>query len=498
MSSATDSGAATTLQHEGMERHGAPAHPLPDVPVLTFLGATRTVTGSRFLVETETARVLVDCGLHQGEKELRLRDWKPFPVPPGSIDALVVTHAHVDHCGYLPRLVREGFAGPALATPDTVALAGIVLPDSGHLQEEDASYAARKGFSKHHPPLPLYTEADARRALGFLQELPFGRPHRIAEGMTLTLRPAGHILGSASALLELDGNGSRPPRRIVFSGDLGRATHPLLVPPEPVGYADVVVIESTYGGRRHDDAGAMEQLAAAISRTAARGGTVVIPAFAVDRTEVMLLRLRELREAGLIPDLLPIFVDSPMALEALAVYRRALREGHPDVRPGLHDGPRDDVLDPGGLHEVRDVEGSKALDRQDLPSVVVSASGMITGGRVLHHLSRRLPDPRNTVILVGFQAAETRGRLLAEGARAIKMLGRYVPVRAEVVSLPSFSVHADNDELVAWLGTASSPPERVYLVHGEPEAVSALAGAIDEHLPGAAVVPTFGERVRLD
>jgi len=465
------------------------------VPVMTFLGATGTVTGSRFLIDTEAARILVDCGLYQGVKELRLRNWEPFPVEPASLDAVVLTHAHVDHCGYVPALARLGFEGPVYATPDTVELAGIVLPDSGHLMEEEAAYANRRGYSKHRPAKPLYTKSEAEASLGLFETLPFGETREIAEGVSVTLRPSGHILGAASVLLELR-NGTDG-RRLLFSGDLGRDAHPLLVPPDPIGGVDVVVMESTYGDRLHDDAGALEALAAAIRRTAARGGTVVIPAFAVDRTEVVLFRIRELLEAGLIPEL-PVFVDSPMALSALRVYRRALAEGRPDVRPELRTGETGDVLGTGEVREARDVEASKAIDRHDFPSIVISASGMATGGRVLHHLTRRLPDPRNTIVLVGFQAVQTRGRMLAEGAREIKMLGRYVPVRAEIVTLPSFSVHADREELVAWLRTATSPPEHVYLVHGEARAAAKLAGSIADELGWVAVVPTLGERVRLD
>lgn len=464
-------------------------------PVLTFLGATETVTGSRFLVEAAGTRLLVDCGLYQGVKELRLRNWEPFPVEPSSLDAVVLTHAHVDHCGYLPALAERGFRGPVLATPDTVALAGIVLPDSGHLMEEEATYANRRGYSKHRPARPLYTKARAEESLDLFEALPFGESRQVGGGVVATLRPTGHILGAASVLLELGGGTGT--RRVLFSGDLGRAVHPLLVPPGPIGAVDVLVTESTYGDRLHDDEGALEAFAAAIRRTAARGGTVVIPAFAVDRTEVVLFRLHELLGAGRIPEL-PVFVDSPMALSALEVYRRALARGSPDVRAGVRAWNAGDVLGLRDVREARDVERSKEIDRQDYPSIVISASGMATGGRVLHHLACRLPDPRNTIVLVGFQAVQTRGRLLAEGARELKLLGRYVPVAAEVVSLPSFSVHADRDELVAWIATAQPAPEHVYLVHGEAETAEKLKGTIAERLGLHVTVPRLGERIRLD
>jgi metallo-beta-lactamase family protein len=465
-----------------------PAPPRPGSAALTFLGATGTVTGSRFLVETAGTRVLVDCGLYQGLKELRLRNWDPFPVDPSAIDAVVVTHAHVDHVGYLPRLCTAGFQGPVLCTPSTADLAAIVLPDSGHLQEEEATFANRVGSSRHRPALPLYTEADARSSLDRLQAVDFDRPHDIAPGVRLTLRPAGHILGSACVRLELTDSG----RSVLFSGDLGRPDHPLLVPPRPPQEDDVIVMESTYGGRHHEESAAEEELGAAITRTAERGGTVLIPAFAVDRTEVVLMALRRLMASGSAPRL-PVYVDSPMALRALEVYRRSIHRGAVDVRPELQDGT--DVFDTGDLHEVFDVEGSKALATMPYPAIIVSASGMATGGRVLHHLARLLPDPHNTVLLVGYQAVGTRGRQLVDGAHQLKVFGSYVPARAEVVNLAAFSVHADHGELLRWLGTADPAPATTYLVHGELEAATALERGIEADLGLLAVQPTFGERV---
>lgn len=466
----------------------------PDVPVLTFLGATGTVTGSRFLVDTPDARVLVDCGLYQGLKELRLRNWEAFPVDPASVDAIVLTHAHIDHCGYVPALASRGFTGAVHATHNTASLAGIVLPDSGHLQEEEASYANERGFSKHKPALPLYSEEDARACLAQLRPSGFDETVTVAKGIDVTFRPAGHILGSSIVTLEVPVRTGRS-RRITFSGDLGRSSHPILVPPSPVGDADIVLVESTYGDRIHDDSGALEAFAAAIKRTAQRGGVVVIPAFAVDRTEVLLVHLQTLREAGEIPDL-PVYVDSPMALRALEVYRKAMSEHSPEVRPEMHDG--NDPFGSESIEEVHDVEGSMRLDQLRLPAIVISASGMATGGRVLHHLARYLPDRKATIILVGFQAAQTRGRQLAEGARQVKLLGRYVPVRAEVVDLPSFSVHADRDELLGWLSTATREPDAVYIVHGEPDSSAAFQRSIIDRLDWNAVLPDYRERVRLD
>ena len=461
-------------------------------PILSFLGAAGTVTGSRFLVEVDGARVLVDCGLFQGLRELRRRNWAPFPVDPSTIDAVVLTHAHVDHCGYLPALVRDGFSGPVVCTPATAELAGIVLPDSAHLQEEEAAYANARGFSKHRPALPLYTRDDAAAALDRLLPVSYGAPTEVAPGVHAELVSAGHIVGSASVLLSLDGH---PSHRLFFSGDVGRPSHPILWPPATPPAADVFLVESTYGDRSHEpEDEALERMADAIVRTARQGGTVVIPAFAVDRTEVLLVALGRLAGEGRVPRL-PIYADSPMALAVLDVYRRAVARHMPDVRPV---GDSTDPFDVAGeLHELRTPEESRGLNELGFPSIIISASGMATGGRVLHHLARCLPDPRCTVILPGYQADGTRGRQLADGARTVKMLGRYVPVRARVVELGAFSVHADADELIEWLQPVP-PPETCYVVHGETAAADALAARLGEELGWNAVVPSQGERVRVD
>lgn len=461
-------------------------------PTLHFLGAARTVTGSRFLLDTAQARVLVDCGLFQGLKDLRLRNWEPLPVDPRSLHAVLLTHAHLDHSGFLPALVRSGFAGPVFCSRNTAALAAVLLPDSARIQEEDAAYANRKGFSKHAPALPLYTEEDAQKALRRLRIVEFDAPVEVAPGLVATFRHAGHILGAASIHVAIDGH---PDDAVVFSGDLGRPAHPILVPPAPPDAAGTVLVESTYGDREHDEEASLERFADAIVRTAARRGAVVIPAFAVDRTEVVLLGIKRLVAAGRIPDL-PVFVDSPMALAALRVYERAIEAGDPEIRRELH-GARD-PFDPGGLVEAREIEQSKAIHDAALPAIIISASGNATGGRVLHHLARRLPDAKNSVVLVGFQPSGTRGRSLRDGARAVKLLGRYVPVRAEIVDAAGFSVHADRSELVDWLASAKQPPRAAFVVHGEPEASFGLAGAIGERLGWAAIVPKPGERVRLD
>ncbi|MDO8364129.1 MAG: MBL fold metallo-hydrolase [Actinomycetota bacterium] len=455
---------------------------------LTSLGGVGTVTGSRHLVEFAGSSLLVDCGLFQGLKELRERNWAPFPGDAAGLQAVVLTHAHLDHCGYLPRLVRQGFRGPVYVTYDTGKLMSVVLPDSGRLLEEEAGYANRKGYSRHQPALPLYTEDDAWAALDLLQPMAFGRPFSPSPGVDVEFRPAGHILGSAVTRLCLGDT------TLVCSGDLGRGSHPFLCPPDPVGDADWVMIESTYGDRRHDADATADRLADVIDRTVERGGVVVIPAFAVDRTEVLLFHLHQLARAGRLPDV-PIYVDSPMALAGLSIYREALADAAVDVRRELHGRP--EILDLPNLEEVLDTEGSKRVSRRNGSAVIIAGAGMASGGRVVHHLARFLPDPRNTVALVGFQAEGTRGRQLVEGATSVKIHGQYVRVRAEVCDLAGFSVHADADELIGWLRTATREPSGVFVAHGEPAAAKALAGRIETELDWTAVTPAMAERLSL-
>lgn len=456
--------------------------------VLSFLGAARTVTGSKFLLEANGSRLLVDCGLFQGLGELRRRNWSPFPVDPATIDAVVLTHAHVDHCGYLPALVRDGFAGPIVTTRWTSELARIVLQDAAHLQEEEAAYANTKGFSKHRPALPLYTGEDAAAVLERFRPADYHAPVEVGSGIAVELVSAGHIVGSASALVTVDG---ATPTRLFFSGDVGRPNHPILRAPETPPDADVFLVESTYGNRLHEpEEQALDKMAEAIVRTARQGGTVVIPSFAVDRTEVLLIALGRLVSAGKVPKL-PIYADSPMALAVLDVYRRAIAEHAADVR--LVDGADPFELS-GELHELRTPEESRSLNELGYPSIIISASGMATGGRVLHHLARCLPDSRCAVILAGFQSEGTRGRQLADGARSVKLLGRYVPVRAQVLELGAFSVHADAAELTEWLRPLPVP-DTGYLVHGEVAAAEAMAHRLADELGWNAVVPAQGERV---
>ena len=456
---------------------------------LDFLGAAGTVTGSRFLVSTDDARVLVDAGLFQGLRELRRRNWDPFPVSPAEIDGIAISHAHLDHTGYLPALARQGYRGPVYASAGTAALAGIVLTDSAHLLAEDAEHARSNGYSKHDPPLPLYTDADVNIALGLFRPTDFEQEFTPGPAMTGVLHRAGHILGSASVELRLSGG-----RSVLFSGDLGRPRHPLLRPPEPPAAVDVVVVESTYGDRHHDVL-SQHNLASVITRTVKRGGSVVIPAFAVDRTEVILMELRRLRATGEIP-IVPVYVDSPMALAALKVYRAAVRGHSAEIRPDIV--VEADLFDPGDLHELRTVEESKTVNTPRWPCIIVSASGMASGGRVLHHLAGLLPDSANSVVLAGYQAIGTRGRELLDGATAVKIHGRYVPVHAEVVDVPMFSVHADSDEILGWLRQSPRAPEVCYVVHGEPQAARTLARRISKELNWMAVVPRMGERVVLD
>lgn len=456
---------------------------------IRFLGAARTVTGSRFLVETARARVLVDCGMFQGRKELRLRNWKPFPVAPGSIDAVVLSHAHLDHVGFLPAVVRDGFEGPVYATPSTGGLAGVVLRDAAHIQEADAERANRKGYTKHKPALPLYTKDDAEAAIRLLTSTNYDESQEIADGVRLTLRYAGHILGSATVTLEFDGG-----RSVCFSGDLGRPIHPVLLPPEPPPDTDVVVMESTYGDEEHLDADGSDRLGEVVAATVAKRGVVVIPAFAVDRTEVILSSLTQLTRRGVIPSV-PVFVDSPMAAAALALYQRAVAEGFRGIRPEVSGHP--EIFDPGGLRITQSVDESKAINHVEGPHIIISASGMATGGRVLHHLKRLLPHRLNSVVLVGFQAPGTRGSTLLSGAKDVRIHGEDIPVEANVVSVPAFSVHADRSELLDWVSAGSRSPRHVLVVHGEEEAAESFATAARQRTGASVVVPADDETVEV-
>jgi metallo-beta-lactamase family protein len=447
---------------------------------LTFLGATGTVTGSKYLLEHGRQRVLVDCGLFQGLKTLRLRNWTPLPIDPASIDAVVLTHAHIDHSGYLPRLMAEGFRGRVHATPATTALCALLLPDSGHLQEEDAKFANRHGFSKHTPALPLYTAADGRLALEHFESHDFGCSFEPVPGMQVHFNPAGHILGAASAMVRTE------TASVLFSGDLGRSDDLLMRPPAPPEPADVVLVESTYGNRLHANADVLTELADVVNRTASRGGIVVVPAFAVGRAQELLYAIRLLKDAGRIHDL-PVFLNSPMAEDVTELFTR-----HPE----LHRLGADRCAAMcKGVRFVNTEAESRSLNDLRYPAIIVSASGMATGGRVVHHLKAFAPDPRNAIVFAGYQATGTRGAAMVGGAKQIRIHGEWVPVRAEVVNIEGLSAHADRDELLAWLDALPAAPRHVYVTHGEPEAADSLRQAITEKHGWPCSVPEYRESI---
>lgn len=441
---------------------------------LTSLGGAETVTGSKHLLTNRDKRILIDCGLFQGLKNLRELNWEPLSVAPSNIDAVVLTHAHLDHSGYLPKLVRDGFRGRIYATAATRDVAELILLDSGHLQEKDAEYANRKGFSKHKPALPLYGVRDAERALEFFSVVPFGTTIQLPGGANLTFRYAGHILGAATADIKWEG------RHIAFSGDLGRYDDPVMHDPQAITEADYIVIESTYGNRIHEATDSTERLGSVIERTVQRGGTVVIPAFAVGRAQSLLYHLWKLKTAGRIANI-PIYLDSPMAINAtdLLHAHRADHRLAPEICSAIC----------AIATYTRDVEGSKAITANAYPKIVISASGMATGGRVLHHLKAYAPNQKNTILFSGFQAAGTRGRSMLEGSTEIKIHGEWIPVRAEVDDLPMLSAHADSNELMRWLSGFRREPSQVFIVHGETEAAEALRVRIDKDLRWNATVP---------
>jgi len=449
---------------------------------ITFLGATETVTGSRFLVTTGRSKVLVDCGMFQGTKEIRKKNWEPFPVDVSTIDAVVLTHAHLDHCGYLPLLIREGYKKPIHSTHYTKELATIILRDSAHLQEMDAKYAAEKKYSEHLNPKPLYGSEDVAATLELFKEHEFRKSVQLSEDISVTFFPSGHILGSSFIVLDAAG------KKLLFTSDLGRDNHPLLSIPDapPATGIDVVITESTYGDRVHDTS--PESFADEINAGLARGGKILIPAFAVDRTEVILMALRALIEERKIPSV-PIYVDSPMAIAALEYYRDAIAKNSSEIRPGVSQRwENQDPFDAGALKQLKSTDESKSLKEIEGLGILVAASGMSSGGRVVHHLKNLLPDAANTVILVGFQAAGTRGRLLEEGAREVKIHGEWIPVHAHIVKVESFSVHADSDELIGWL-KGISKPKSAFVVHGEADSQLAMRNRLTNELGWKAIIP---------
>lgn len=449
---------------------------------MTSLGAAGTVTGSKHLLERDGARLLVDCGLFQGPRELRELNWKPLGVRASSIGSVVLTHAHLDHCGYLPRLVREGFEGPIYATPATIDVARLILLDSAFLQQKDAEFANRHGFSRHRPALPLYTTADAEQALAQFVPVDFHLPFDLGDGDFLLFRRAGHILGAATAEICL---GSET---FVFSGDIGRYGDPTMVDPEPVPKADYLIVESTYGDRIHPKVDAAAALKDVIDRTVRRGGTVVIPAFAVGRTQSLLYELWTLKMRGQI-DLVPVFVDSPMATNATDLMCAHMDDHR--MQPMV-------CRDACAIATyVRDTDASKALSANRMPKVIISASGMATGGRVLHHIEAFGTHPRNTILFAGFQAPGTRGRAMVDGIREVKIHGEWIDIRAEVADLTTLSAHADSNELLRWLGGFESPPKKTFVVHGEPSSSAALRDRIEAERGWACAIPVMGERFEL-
>jgi metallo-beta-lactamase family protein len=445
---------------------------------LSFLGGAGTVTGSKYALAHEDHKILIDCGLFQGFKALRLKNWAPFPIESRSLEVIILTHAHLDHSGYLPLLVKRGFRGRVICSHATMDLCAILLPDAGYLQEKDAEYANRHGFSKHKPALPLYTEEDARAALRQLEPIPFEQDRRLPGGGTIRLRRAGHILGASSVQVDWVGT------TIVFSGDLGRYDDPIMVDPASVDRTDYLLVESTYGNRRHDRRDPADALADAVGSVVARGGTVVIPAFAVGRVQSLLVHFERLKAAGRLANV-PIFLDSPMATDASEIFCNNIR----DHKLSEAECRRSCAV----AHYVRSVEESKALTANPAPKVIISASGMATGGRVLHHLKRYAPDRKNAVLFVGFQAGGTRGAAMMSGVESIKIHGEYVPVRAEVKNLDMLSAHADADEILRWLRNYKQAPRMTFITHGEPVASDALRHRIEEELGWPCTVPDHGE-----
>lgn len=458
-------------------------------PTIQFLGAAGCVTGSKFLLRTKGKKVLVDCGLFQGLKELRRRNWDPMPFDPREIDAVVLTHAHLDHSGYIPRLAKYGYDGPVYCTHPTAELLALLLPDSGYLQEEEARYANKHGYSKHTPALPLYTRQDGAEALRLLRNTDYGVEFEPVKGLKAKFHPSGHILGASFAELLFEG------RRMVVSGDLGSYERVVMRGPTPIPTdTDYILVESTYGGRAQESPPVQSQLLKLLRPVLKRGGVVVIPAFAVGRTTVVLYHLRQLINRGKLPDV-PVFVDSPMATDAVKLYRRYTSELN--LRVDLLKSVKDCPIRARHTYLVRSAKKSKQLNHRSGPAVIISASGMATGGRILHHLKNRLPNRRNLVLLVGHQAYGTRGRTLLEGAKKLKMHGIEVPVRAKVASIHGFSAHGDSDDLVRWLKTAPQKPKKAFLVHGESDELRALSKRVGAELRWRHHVPKYLETVNL-
>jgi metallo-beta-lactamase family protein len=455
---------------------------------LQFLGATGCVTGSKYLITaSDGERLMIDCGLFQGPHELRDRNWQPLPTGGSTIDSVVLTHAHLDHTGYFPRLAKDGFEGKVYASETTLELCGVLWPDSGKIQEEDALFANKAQYTKHKPALPLYTEVEARSALRFLHGVKYQTPFQISKNFTFTFFPAGHILGSCLVAVDIHESGGAL-LRLFFSGDLGRYDAPITPDPSPIESADLMVVESTYGDRLHDESDPRIKLAEAINSTIRRGGTVLIPSFAVGRTQELLYLLRELENSKAIPRL-PVFVDSPMATSVTNILL-----AHPEEHDLEMTALDQKGIDPLGTHDVkfvRDAEESKSLNTNPVPKIIIAASGMCTGGRIMHHLSHRISDPANTVLFVGYQAEGTLGRYLKNGAKETKIFGMRVVVRARIDSLEQFSAHADYKEELRWLASLEKPPRAVFITHGEEPARKSLSEKISAQLGWKTILPEY-------
>ena len=460
---------------------------------LTFLGATGTVTGSRFLFESQNEKLLIDCGLFQGLKQNRLRNWDPFPIPPSQVDRVFLTHAHIDHSGYLPRFCSQGFRGKIHCTHATRDLCEIMLLDSAHLQEEDAYWANKKGYSKHKPALPLYTTKDAEKALSLFEPFHYGEDVLPADGLRVKFKDAGHILGSAFVDIKIT-SGDKT-RKLVFTGDLGRPARQILRDPVQVFEVDYLVIESTYGNRLHDVASPYEQLARVINASVERGGVLVIPSFAVGRTQTLLFTIRKLEEQNQIPSL-PVYVDSPMAIDVTEVFERNKADYNLYARMLELTGNR--ILKPRQIKFSRTREESKRINREKRGAIIISASGMVTGGRILHHLEYRLPNPKDTILFIGYQGEGTRGRTIVDGSPSVKIHGQQVPVRAAIETISGFSAHADYNEILAWLVGFNRPPLKTFIVHGEPDASKALSEKIRKVLGWDVVIPELEQTFELD
>ncbi len=461
------------------------------MPKLTFFGAAGTVTGSKYLVEANGKKLLIDCGIFQGNHDLNQRNWTPLPFDVKTIDWIVLTHAHLDHTGWLPRIMKDGYAGPIYSNSATRELCAILLPDSGRIQEEDAAHAQRHGYSSHKPPLPMYTEADALKVMNQFKENPRKDPFQLSPEFTVKQHDAGHILGSASLELTITENGRNTV--VLFSGDIGRYDQPLLNDPEVPPRADVLLCESTYGDRIHPATSALDELADAVNRVTNRGGVLVVPAFAVGRTQLMMYLLGELEAAGRVPRL-PVYVDSPMAISVTSLYM-AHREDH-DAK-FLQEETEGDPLGVHSVHMTRTPDQSKEINSVNTPCIIISASGMATGGRVLHHLTQRLPDAKNAVLLVGYQGDGTLGRALQDGVKTAHIYGQSIPVAAEIITMGQLSAHAGQDELLRWLSGFPAPPRQTYLTHGEPPAALALQQQIQTKLKWKVDVAQYLQTVDL-